>query len=486
MDRLNRSTVKMCGLGILYLLLAACASSQISSSSGGGSTQGSGYAVMQGVTGPTWTRLNVLRSKDEVLTYRFLQADGSELDAASIRQSTHEFAASKSVVDEIALQGLKPQDHLVLKIEKDGKQVDERRFSTRASGKKLRFAVVSCSDDTYKDEQKKMWAHVLQEKPDYIFAIGDNVYADWTGNKYLGDASPEQLWNRYVETRQNLDLFRSKDLIPILAVWDDHDYGQNDGDRRYANQKASAQIFKSFFPQTGDREPFHQGPGVASQFSFGEQRFLFLDDRSFRSANLPPVICKTKAESKACQARAKMERGPDPMAKKEPETHFGYEQTRWVMNQVQEAGSDVVWLISGDQWFGGYSPFESFEGSHPSDFKKFLSSLKNMKSARVAFLSGDRHSSELIGLEKELLGYQSFELVSSPIHAKVFPSNWVEFPNPRQTAGVASVFNYSLVESEVGGHQWNILIRNFKYDPASGKVSLGFQNNLTIERPIAE
>jgi alkaline phosphatase D len=442
------------------------------------------YPVMQGVTGATWTRILVLREGSEKLEYRISQPTVGAVAKTNFRQSTHEFAADPSVVDEITIQGLKAEDSGALQILKDGKVVDERRFRLRPMAPQLRFAVVSCSDDDFKDEQKIMWSHLLQQQPDYIFAIGDNVYADWHAGKYLGDSTPDIMWKRYVETRKSLLLFRAKDLIPVIATWDDHDYGQNDGDGRYAHRKASLQIFKSFFPQDVEREAFFQGPGVASGFAVGEQRFLLLDDRSFRSPNKKPLICQTKKDSKFCQPRPAEKRGMKrtaPMA----ESHFGEAQTSWVMKQLEKAGSDVVWLFSGDQWFGAYSPFESFEANHPADFKKFMKSVKGI-GARVAFVSGDRHASELSEVEPELLGYPSFELVSSPIHAKIFPSNWIDFPNPRQKAATAGAMNYTIVESSVRHSKWQIQTKNFKLNAESKQVGPGFEREFLIERPVAE
>lgn len=484
-----RSAVPFLLTGSLLALLVSCTTPPkggVALERGGVSSviEATGYyPVMQGVTGPTWTRFTVMRPKAEPLTYRVIAGDG--IATGSVRQGTHEFAASDQVVDEINVQGLKGETGLKLQIEKDGKVVDERNFGLRNGRKDVRFAVVSCSDDHYPAEQKVMWSHVLAQKPDFIFAIGDNVYADVEGGKYQGDATPDLLWRRYVQTRSNLLLFRAKNLIPVVALWDDHDYGQNDGDRRYSQQRSSLQIFKSFFPQDVERELFYGGPGAASAFGFGEQRFYFLDGRSFRSPNKDPQICATKKDKKQCEKRPHKDRGRDRLATREPETHFGQQQDQWLTRLLEQGGSDVAWLITGDQWFGAYSPFESFESNQPNDFKKFMARLKE-RDARVAFISGDRHASEISKIEKSLLGYETIEVVSSPIHAKVYPSNWNDFPNPRQIAATAEAFNYVLIDSRVDNQKWEMKIRNYKLDGPKGPLSLGFEKDFLIERPIAE
>lgn len=482
---ISRRTCSPVFWSVLVVLMVSCSTAPKSGSGAneaGVLTDGA-YPVMQGVTGATWTRFAVLRPKTESLTYRITTTDDAV--AGSQRQATHEFAASDQVVDEVRVQGLSAAATYRLQILKDGNVMDVREFGLRPGGPNIRFAVVSCSDDHYAAEQRLMWSHLLSQAPDYIFTIGDNVYADIEDGVYHGDATPELLWRRYVQTRSRLAVFRARKLIPMIALWDDHDYGQNDGDRRYPQKRASLQIFKSFFPQDAERELHYSGPGAASAFGYGEQRFYFLDGRSFRSPNQDPPICREKKTAKACEKRARPDRGADVMAKREPETHFGREQQSWLMKLLEQGGSDVAWLITGDQWFGGYSPFESFEGNHPRDFKKFMAQLKD-EDARVAFLSGDRHASEITKIEASVLGYETFELVSSPIHSKVYPSNWVEFPNARQIASVAEAFNYSVIDSRVGNRNWDVKIRNYKLTAPSGPVGLAFEKEMSIERPFAE
>lgn len=443
------------------------------------------YPILQGVTGVNWTRLNLMRSRSDDVKVRFLNAQGEEVPAALIRQTTHEFAASDKVIDEFQLRNLPLQSHYTMRVEAAGKLRDERRFRLRSPHESMSFALVSCADDRYVREQAKMWDSVAAAKPDFIFAIGDNSYADRENGKAVRMSSPEVLWRRYAETRETLGIFRQADLIPLIAVWDDHDYGANNGDRRYPHRHESLQIFRAFFPQGDSFENFNLGPGVASRFTFGEQQFLFLDNRSFRSPGKTSPACLQKKDSPLCQPRPD-EMGPDELAKKEPETHFGHEQTEWALKSLRQAGTDVTWLISGDQWFGAYSPFESFQGSHPKDFAAFIKELRRLPHSRYAFLSGDRHSSEITRVDKSLLGFESLEIVSSPVHAKVYPSNWTEFPNPQQVAGIAGAFNYVFVDSEVLPHQWKIKMRNFHWDAGRSEVVPGFEVESLIPRPIAE
>jgi len=60
-------------------------------------------------------------------------------------------------------------------------------------------------------------------------------------------------------------------------------------------------------------------------FTFFSNTFFFLDDRTFRSPN-------------------KLDH--------EDQTHFGREQEEWLFSQAAKV-HEPLWLISGDQFFGG-------------------------------------------------------------------------------------------------------------------------------------
>lgn len=84
------------------------------------------------------------------------------------------------------------------------------------------------------------------------------------------------------------------------------------------------------------------------------------------------------------------------------------------------------------------------------------------------FLSGDRHVSEISRIEKSVLGAETIEVVSSPIHGNVYPNNWIDFPNKRQVAGVFGVHNYTMIESTIHKKQWKLFITNYRLDGEKG------------------
>ena len=176
---------------------------------------------------------------------------------------THTHRGSPWVVQRFAFKGLPSGDYyLVIKDDKD-REWDKRLFHTlQIRAKNLRFAVASCMDDSFKDVQKVMWQGMIDAKPDMIFLIGDNAYVDKVPG-LVGPADPDLMWTRHVETRSRLKIFRTYELTPIWVVWDDNDYGMNDGDMTNKYRNESTDIYKIFFALGENNLVTHFGPGIS-------------------------------------------------------------------------------------------------------------------------------------------------------------------------------------------------------------------------------
>ncbi|MGE0529300.1 MAG: alkaline phosphatase D family protein [Bdellovibrionales bacterium] len=371
--------------------------------------------ILQSVTSAHQARFVVVAPKTHELAYFVM---GGERPVR-LQRERFKRASSPSAVDQAEAYDLTVgREYQLLVIGPEGELWDRRRFrALNRDSKRARIAVMSCMNDSYRKVQAVMWAELSKQKPDAALMIGDNVYADFLGERRWQAADSDQLWKRYVETREAVDFFRADPLIPVLAIWDDHDFGRNDADRTFPFKKESTEIFKIFYAQRKPAPGFEPGPGVSSWWqSFGIQIAL-LDDRSFRSPNALDI--------------------PD-------QTHFGAEQEEWIRSHLQ-ASKEPVLLVSGDQFFGGYHPFESYQGSHPKSFGIRLGEWKNA-SIPLIFVSGDRHLAEIIQVPSKFLGYPTYEVTSSGMHSSVFPNSLKDYPNPNQLVGVDGTPNFSIIE----------------------------------------
>lgn len=371
-------------------------------------------SILQGATDQTSTQINIVAPAGKTFEIT-ISMDKSVLQTPEQKIQTRENSSWQVI--QLYLKDLTSDLTYTLRVYENKELVDERQFKVLPKVfDRPRVLVASCTSDDFVELQKKQWKQIQDQQPDLLFLIGDNVYVDIGAFKVLTNVTSDDIWRRYVETRLALDLYKMKKLIPTFATWDDHDYGVNDGDSRFPYKEDAKNIFRTFFPMA-DNGILTTGPGVSASLNIQDQQFLFLDDRSFRS----PV-------------------------KSLPQTHFGKEQKEWLLQKVKNH-KGLSWLISGDQFFGGYHPFESYEGKHPQDFQVFLKDLKKIKKP-VVFISGDRHIAEVIKLEKSLLGYETYELTSSGLHSKMYPGAIAKNPNRRSVFGKDGESNYLILQME--------------------------------------
>lgn len=427
--------------------------------------------IQQGVTSDHVVQLAITIAKTESDLVIRLFDRNHKLLIAPIRQreAIRDFSDLKNIL--VSFDGLTPgQTYELIVAAKDGELLDEREVSTLpAAIKKLKFAVVSCANDEfYPKGGAELWSGLWTAQPQFILEIGDNVYADVKDGKALNPITERNIWDRYIETRSLLNIYKKHKLIPIVAIWDDHDYGYNDGDRTFALKDKSLQIFKDFFAQDDISQIFQNGPSNSSMYTVGGQRFLFMDDRYYRSVNKPSsAFIKNKGYAAY----------PVKSDNETYETHFGKEGEAFIDKYINE-DQKPTWLISGDQFFGNYHNFESYEGNHPNSFRKFISQLKLAK-AKIVFVSGDRHVSEIMKISKSDLGYKSYEITSSPIHSRSDPKSWDVDKNPRQIAGAAGVYNYTIVESEVSKNKLKFKVSTYKNSNAT-KENLLYDKALEV------
>ena len=407
-------------LRFVLLLLVVAASACVTVRQSTTATQpAAGLAIMQGVTGNDYTQVLVLTRGARDFRFALIDAQGKELPPAEVEVSKHQGSFWR--MQRVVFHQLTPSTVYQLRVWQRDKLLDERRLSTlNPQQNTVRFAIASCMDDH--KPQGDIWQQMLALRPDVIFLIGDNSYAD----KYIegipyGEksgrvmASPSELWGRYVETRNYIDLFRSKDLVPVVATWDDHDYGVNNGGSDYPYKRESLATFNAFFASQPSKHYQRAGLGTAALFSMYGFNFFLLDNRTFRTV--------------------------DKQAKQQ--YHYGEAQLQWLWRNLR--GKDYAMLLGGDQFFGGYHRFDSFEGKHREAFTRFLAKLKTLPT-KVAFFSGDRHITEIMRISDAQLGYQTYEFTSSPVHGKLYPGDWGKVPNPRQIAAGDLKNNFMLLE----------------------------------------
>lgn len=412
------------------------------------------FVAIQGPTSEDQTLLNLLVPR--LKNYIYQAADETGQPVSVEVYATIHSPVLHWKVDKLHIKGLSPGKTYTLKIIDDfrGRQtlVDEREFSALPLNKdEVTFALVSCmSDDArFEADIDPMWSALVDARPELIVMSGDNVYVDSFDFVPRGTGTELDIWQRYIATFQRIPFYRARRLTPILATWDDHDFGTNNGDRTFVSREGARKVFLAFF---GGRridnvyEPANEGV-YGAFYGFG-QRFFLLDNRMFRAAKTPT--------------------GGDEFAT------FGKKQHEWFFSSLNKDVSPA-WIIEGTQFFSGsrLDFKESFQDDHPTHFRRFVSDLKASR-VPVVFGSGDIHFSEIMRIDAELLGYPTYEITSSPLHSYKSKGPW---DNPLRLAATPE-FNFLLIKSKVqkNGLHLNIEARGLAPAPY-------FLQELTIERP---
>jgi hypothetical protein len=380
-------------------------------------------SIVQGITNSKEVEFSILTRVGRAFRFELRSEDGKIIFPEETKTISRDY--SDYVIHKIIFER-DPSKIYNLFILEANKIVDQRLVGRgQRKESKLRIAVASCMSDYFSDHFK-IWDVLAQKNPEYLLMIGDNVYADQTSHRKFSAATPKDIWERYIDARLSYPIFFQKKLIPIHAIWDDHDYGINNGNSDFKYRKESQEIFEAFFAQDLSDDDWTKALGLGGLLSLGDFNLYFLDGRSFRSQEST---------------------GP----------HLGLEQTDWLYTKLKEEMTPSL-IIKGDQFFGGYHPFESFEGQHPENFQEFIDELKKISTPFI-FISGDRHMSEIMQFPRGLFGKPSFEITSSPIHAKTFGAD--SFKNPWQVIAEKDHLNFVIIDNLAKDNHWFMDVESY-------------------------
>src|SRR5262245_12043841 len=130
----------------------------------------------------------------------------------------------------------------------------------------------------HQDKAQPVWDAILAAKPDLFIMAGDNIYGD--------TKDMDVLRAKYKKLGAQPGYQKLLKLCPIVATWDDHDFGGNDAGANYALREESQQIFLDFFGFPKD-DPLRKQKGIYHARTFGPPdksvQVVMLDTRYHRS-----------------------------------------------------------------------------------------------------------------------------------------------------------------------------------------------------------
>jgi alkaline phosphatase D len=264
-----------------------------------------------------------------------------------------------------------------------------------------RIAFGSCARQ---DRPQPIWDAVVETKPQLFLFLGDNIYAD--------TEDMEVMRAKYQLLGKQPGFQKLKKTCPVLATWDDHDYGVNDGGADYPKKREAQQVFLDFFevPQDDVRRR-REGVYVAKVFGPVGKRvqIILLDARYFRS----PLKIGYKGTESGEGYRGWYVPNSDPEA-----TMLGETQWRWLEEQLKQP-AEVRIIGSGVQVVADEHGSETW-GNFPLQRQRLFRLIRETKAGGAVFLSGDRHLAEIARLPADHrlgIGYSLLDITSSSLNA---------------------------------------------------------------------
>ena len=238
-------------------------------------------------------------------------------------------------------------------------------ISTEVSAYK--YGLGSCLDQRVSQD---IWSSIQKENIDGFIFLGDNVYGDTPSGKL-------SKMKRAYEIQQNKLPKWLMEEKEILAIWDDHDYGMNDGGADYPYKKEAENLFLNFW-KIPNSDPRKNREGIyfnqVKEIEGILVEIIGLDTRYFRS----------KLEGK--KNAYKQTNNPEA-------TILGKDQWMWLETSIKNSDADVIIILSSIQILATNHPYEKWD-NFPLERARLLELIADAsKKKTVLAVSGDRHRS---------------------------------------------------------------------------------------------
>lgn len=258
----------------------------------------------------------------------------------------------------------------------------------------------------------KIFNNITKKKPDFMLWLGDNIYlrsGDW--NTKTG------IYHRYTHTRSIAEMQSLLASVHHYAIWDDHDFGDNDSDRSFWNKNETLEAFKLFWanPSYGIADI----KGAITFFTWADCDFFMLDNRFYRTPN------HRKTDNK---------------------TILGKEQLEWLKNALSHSKANFKFVVMGGQFLTTAGMFEVYSNyGFDKERNDIINFIHEEKIENIIFVTGDRHHSEINVLNRTFMP-TIYDITVSPFTSGAADEWDIEINPLRVEGSLINVRNYAVLK----------------------------------------
>ena len=267
-----------------------------------------------------------------------------------------------------------------------------------------RIAFGSCARQ---DQEQPIWAAIEAADPQLFLFLGDNIYADTRDSSVMA--------RKYQMLAAKPGYQRIRRHCRTLAIWDDHDFGENDAGGDYPMKDESRRQFCDFWGEAAD-SPRRSRNGVYTSYLFGRAphrvQIIMPDLRYNRT---PLTLADLGGRDYTDRAReweelgvmvpGPYQRNPSPQA-----TMLGERQWQWLEGQLR-IPAEVRVFASSLQVVADFPGWEAWS-NFTHDHQRLLHTIRKTRANGLICISGDTHYAELACLQMNA-PYPLWDLTSS-------------------------------------------------------------------------
>lgn len=286
-----------------------------------------------------------------------------------------------------------------------------------------RIAFGSC---LHQARPQHIWKGVLATRPELFLMAGDNIYGD------SNDVGLAVMRQAYALQAANPELARLRAVVPVLATWDDHDFGRNDAGADYPFKAGARELFADFWQIPKGALPTE---GVYRSALFGNAgrrvQVILLDLRWFRGPLTRRPLVRVLANRSLGHYQPSTATRQDML---------GPAQWAWLEAELRKP-AEVRIIVSSIQLLAENHGWERW-GNLPKEKKRFFDLLERTNARGVVIVSGDRHRAAIYS-KADKRPYAIPEISSSSLNM-AFPGK--DPPDPNRLGDMYEGENFGTIQ----------------------------------------